>query len=409
MSLLKRRRAYSRLFSRGTPLPVIIALRYLRSTRRDAFATFLSVAAAAGIAVGVGALILSLAVISGFQEALRSELLSRTPQLLVELPPDSDDAAVAAVRSRLLAVPGVTGAQLQVAGMGWMVERGKVQPVELVGFEGRVPASFPGAAARPEGLYIPESLATRWGVAPGSMLEVVSPRPTLTPFGGPQPRIRSVPLAGIYQTGKAQEERERVALPLDVAQSLLGTSERRLELTAGGLDQAVAVADQLPAVLPPGSEVRTWQDLNRPLLFALRLEKVMMFVSVSLIVLVASLALVADLALIISSKRGEIGILGAMGASGSQLRRSFLLLGGLVAGVGMACGTALGVGTSWALDHFQLLQVPGRVYFLDYVPFLVKPADLLLVLVLTLALALASSLYAAQRAAALDPVDAMRR
>jgi lipoprotein-releasing system permease protein len=409
MRLPKRRRAASRLFVRGTPLPVILALRYLRSTRRDAFATFLSVAAAAGIAVGVGAMIISLAAISGFQETLRAELLSRTPQLLVELPHGSGDAAVAAVRSRLLAVPGVTGAQLQVAGMGWMVERGKVQPVELVGFEGRVPASFPGAAGRPEGLYVPESLALRWGLVPGSMLEVVSPRPTLTPFGGPQPRIRSVPLSGVYQTGRAQEERERVALPLDVAESLLGTSERRLELTTAGLDEAVAVGEGLPALLPRGSEVRTWKDLNRPLLFALRLEKVLMFVAVSLVVLVASLALVADLALIISSKRPEIGILGAMGASGAHLRRSFLLLGGLVAGIGMTSGAVLGVGTSWALDHFQVLQVPGRVYFLDYVPFLVQPADLLLVLALTLALALASSLYAAQRAAALDPVEAMRR
>jgi lipoprotein-releasing system permease protein len=163
------------------------------------------------------------------------------------------------------------------------------------------------------------------------------------------------------------------------------------------------------AALPAGSVVRTWRDLNRPLLFALRLEKVLMFVAVCLIVLVAALALVADLALIISSKRPEIGILGAMGATPAHLRNAFLLLGALVAGSGMLIGALLGVGTAWVLDRYQLLPVPGRVYFLDYVPFLVQGEDLVMVLAFTFALALGASLYAAQRAAALRPIEAMRR
>jgi lipoprotein-releasing system permease protein len=271
-----------------------------------------------------------------------------------------------------------------------------------------VPRSFPGAEGRPEGLYVPASLAARWGLVPGATLEVVSPRPTLSPFG-PQPRIRSVALAGTYRSGKTQEERERIALPRGLAETLLGGNDRRLDVEAGDLDDALRVAERLEPVLPQGSVVRTWRDLNRPLLFALRLEKAMMFVAVSLIVLVAALALVADLALIISSKRPEIGILGTMGATPGALRQGFLILGGLVAGSGMLTGTVLGVGGAWVLDRYQLLKVPGRVYFLDYVPFLVKPMDLLLVLLLTLTLALASALYAARRAAALDPVEAMQR
>jgi lipoprotein-releasing system permease protein len=180
-------------------------------------------------------------------------------------------------------------------------------------------------------------------------------------------------------------------------------------VAASDLDVALDVADRLPAVLPEGSEVRTWKDLNRPLLFALRLEKLVMFVAVSLIVGVAALALVADLALVISSKRPEIGMLGTMGATPATLRQTFVILGGLVAGAGVLLGTVLGVGGAWVLDHYRLLPVPGQVYFLDYVPFLVEPEDLVLVLLLTLILALASSFYAAQRAATLDPVEAMRR
>jgi lipoprotein-releasing system permease protein len=395
----------SKLLLRNLPFPALIALRYLRSTRRDAFASFLSVVAAGGLALGVMAMVLSLAVISGFQSALRAELLGRTPQIEVELPPGSDAAAAQAAALR---VAGVVSAQIQVRGGGWVVDRGKVQAVELVGFDGRVPRTFPGAEGRLEGLYIPTTLAARWGLKAGDVLEVVSPRPTLTPLG-PQPRLRSVPLAGLYTGARTQEEKEPVALPRPLAESLLGTADRRLDVEAAGLDAALVTAARLPAVLPPGSKVRTWKDLNRPLLFALRLEKLVMFVAVSLIVLVASLALVADLALIISSKRPEIGMLGTLGATPAALRQAFVLLGALVAGSGVLVGTALGVGGAWVMDHYRLLKVPGRVYFLDYVPFLVQPGDLAVVLVMTFALALASSLYAAQRAAALDPVEALRR
>lgn len=396
------------LLLRPWPFPVLLALRYLRSTRRDAFASFLSLVAAGGLALGVMALILSLAVISGFQEALRGELLGRTAQIEVELPTGLTEEDAVEIREAVRKVEGVTSVQIQVRGGGWVMEEGKVQAVELVGFEERVPRSFPGIEGRPEGVYVPASLAGRWGLVPGGTIQVVSPRPTLTPFG-PQPRIRSLTLAGTYQSGKTQEDRERVALPRAVAETLLGGHDRRLDVEAGDLDAALDVAKGLGPVLPQGSAVRTWKELNRPLLFALRLEKAMMFVAVSLIILVAALALVADLALIISSKRPEIGILGTMGATPGALRRAFLILGGLVAGSGMLVGTTFGVGLAWAFDRYKLIKVPGRVYFLENVPFLVKPVDLALVLLLTLALALASSLYAARRAAALDPVEAMQR
>ena len=397
------------LLLRNVSFPWVLALRYLRSTRRDAFASFLSAVAAGGLALGVAALILSLAVISGFQEALRSELLGRTPQIEVELPLGLDVDAAQAARAAVRKVPGVVSAQLQVRGGGWLVAESRtVQAVELVGFEGEVPSSFPGAAGKGEGLYVPTSLAARWALSPGETVEVVSPRPTLTPFGA-QPRIRSLLLAGTYESGKTQEERERVALPRSVAETLLGGSDRRIEVAAADADEAIEVAERLPGALPKGSVVRTWRDLNRSLLFALKLEKALMFVSVSLIVLVAAFALVADLALIISNKRAEIGILGTIGATPAVLRRAFVLLGGLVAGSGVLVGTILGVGGAWVMDTYKLLPVPGRVYFLDYVPFLVKATDLVLVLLVTFLLALTSSWYAAQKAASLRPLEAMQK
>ena len=367
--------------------------------------TFLSLVAAGGLAVGVTFLILSLAAISGFQNVLRAEILARTPQLEVEVPPELDAAAV---REAVAKVDGIVAAQVVAHGSGWLVVEGKVQAVALVGFEGTVPPSFPDAAGGPPGLYIPSALAARWGVQPGDPVNVVSPRPTLTPLG-PQPRVRSLPLAGTHRSSRTQEERERVALPLDVAATLVASGDRRVDASAADLDAAVAVARKVAAAVPPGCTVSTWQDLNRPLFFALRLEKAMLFVAVSLIVLVAAFALVADLALVIASKRAEIGTLGTLGATPRTLRHAFILLGGLVSGLGVAAGTSAGAAGAWLLDRYRIVRVPGQVYFLDYVPFDVQPADLGMVLVVAVALALAASAYAAQRAAALEPVEAMRR
>lgn len=397
----------SSLLLRPLPFPLLIALRYARSTRRDAFVSFLSGVAVGGISLGVAALILSLAALSGLQEALQSEILARTPQIEVELPPGADAEAA---RRAAVGVPGVLSAEPLLRGQGWLLYGGAARPVELVGFRERVPPFFPGAAGSPEGLYVASALAEAWALLPGDRLEILSARPTLTPLG-PRPRIRSLPLAGTFETGRTEEgERlSRVALPYHVAESLLDPSRRRLVVTTVGLERALTVAPRIAAALPPGSTVRTWREINRPLFFALRLEKLTLFVGVFLIVVVAALALVADLALIVVSKQAEIGMLEAMGATPESLRRAFLTLGALLAGVAMALGGGIGAGGAWVLGHFRLVPVPGQVFFIDHLPFVVRGTDVALVLSLTLAVALICSFVAARRAAALSPVEAIRR
>lgn len=389
--------------------PLLLALRYLRSTRRDAFVSFLSAVAAGGIALGVAALVVSLAALSGFQRVLIDEVLARSPKAEIELPAASGEAELAAALAAVRATRGVTAARPVLHGTGWLLTAGGlVRPVELVGFEGAVPASFPGAAGRPEGLYVDAALAGAWGLAEGDTLRVVSPHPTLVPFGPPQPRLRSLPLAGTFEQPRTQQETPRAALPLAVARTLYPARAPAIEVDAGA-DAALALPRRLAGRLPAGATVRTWRDLNRSLFFVLRLEKAMMFVAVALIVLVAALALVADLSLIVAAKRSEVGILGAMGASPATLARAFLWLGGLLAGIGAALGAALGVAAAWSLDRWQVVKLPSDVYVFDHVPFAIRPLDVGATLALTFALAAAFSLYAARRAAALDPIEALRR
>lgn len=386
---------------------LLLASRYLRSTRRDAFASFLSAVAAGGIALGVAALILVLGALAGFQRALKNEVLARTPPIEVELPAGVDGAGRAAVAERVRAVPGVTGVQAVVHGRGWLLDGPRAQPAELVGYEGELPAFFPQSFGRASGLYIGQRLAAAWGLEPGSTVEVVSSRPTLGPLG-PQPRSRRLIMVGTFTSGRTEQE-NRVALPFADAVGLIGTGGVRLVVSAASLDAALVAASALAPALPPGSVVRTWQELNRPLFFALALEKTMAFVAVALIVLVAALALVSDLALIIANKRPELGMLSAMGATPRTLRHAFLWLGAALAGGGAVAGGIVGVVAATLMDRYEVVPLPGEAYFLQHVPFAVEGSDLLAVVGVTLVLTLACAAWGAGRVTALDPLEALRR
>lgn len=389
------------------PFSLALALRYLRSTRKDAFVSFLSLVAAAGIGLGVAALVLALAALTGMQQALTSEILARTPAVEVQLPARLGPAAVAALAERIRSDPEVTAVQLALTGKGWIVVSGRAMPVDVTGFEGDVPAQFPAASGGPPGLYLGDREAARLGIAPATIVTIASPRPTLTPFG-PQPRAVNLRLAGLFHSGKS-EQRARAALPLDRAELLFGADRpRRLLLGLASLEASTRVAARLASMVPEGSRVSTWQELNRPLFFALRLEKSVMFVAVSLIVVVAALALVADLSLIAANKRREIGLLVAMGGSAGTLRATFCWLGAMLGGIGTLAGAAVGSAAAVILDRARVIRMPGDVYFLDYLPFAVPVRDLAVIVAVTLLWALACSWFGASRVARLDPMAALR-
>nr|XP_061804848.1 lipoprotein-releasing system transmembrane protein LolC-like [Nerophis lumbriciformis] len=392
------------------PLPATLALRYLRSARRDAYVSFLGLLAFGGVALGVAAMVLVLAALSGLQSFLRQDVMARTPHLEIELAaPDGETPnASTTLLAELGAVDGVVEVHRLLRGRGWVMADGQPQAVQLIGFEGNLPQFFADATGRAEGLYLSDRLAAVWGLSPGDPVQVVSPRPTLTPLG-PQPRIHRLRLAGTFAAGQTEDHEQRLALPIETARRLLGDTGERLEVRAAGFDEALALAGPLRQRLPAGSRLRTWSELNRPLFFALRLEKSLMFVSLFLIVPVAGMALVTVLALLISSKRSEIGMLQAMGFGRRRVRRVFLLLGSGLALGGMLSGALLGIVGAKLLDRFQVLSPPGDVYYLQHIPFHIEAGDLLAVALATSLLTLSSTLWAARRAAALRPVEALRR
>ncbi|MDX1384040.1 MAG: FtsX-like permease family protein, partial [Thermoanaerobaculia bacterium] len=389
------------------PVPLLVALRYARSTRRDASVRFLSSVTVWGVALGVAALVLAVSALSGFQATLLDDVLARSPRLQVQVPADADAQAwLATVRG----VEGVDAAQVLLYGSGWLAKEGRVVACELIGYGEAPPRWFPGVEeAAGDGLVLPEALALRMGLRPGGAVRVVSPRPTLTPFSRQLPRSRKVGVAAIYDAGRSEDHDGRVALPLAEAESLLWPSDRRIdvEVAVGRVD---AVAARLQRELPAAAAVVGYRELNRALFFALRLEKVLMFVGVFLIVAVASQSLVSSLGLIVASKRREIGVLASLGLGPRELGRAVVLLGMVLTAVGVVVGGTVGAVSAWLLDRFELLRLPADVYIVDFVPFLLRPLqDLSLILLGTAALAWWAARSAGRRVAALRPAEALRR
>lgn len=404
------------------PLPLLLAVRYLRSARRDAYASLLSSLAAGGIGVGVAALVLVLAALAGLQSFLREDVLARTPHVEIDLSGLSEetpvDGSTEALIDALGALDGVREVRRLVRGRGWLLLGESAVAVSVVGHEGDLPRFFPRQldavdteAARDGGgtggAHLGDELMMRWALERGELVELVSPRPTLTPLG-PQPRLVPVRVAGSFITGRTERDQPRVAVPIEVARRLFGARAERLELRADSFEEALAVARRAEAVVPEGALVRSWKDLNRALFFALQLERLAMFVSVFLIVPVAAMALVTVLALLVSAKRGEIGMLHAMGASPRDVERAFFTLGLLLAAAGLAGGALLGVGGAWVLDRFEVLAPPGELYLLDHIPFRVRAGDLAIAVGATALFTLATTVYASRKASAMEPVEALR-
>ncbi len=435
LSVEPARRDYRLAWNMTLPVPLLLALRYLRSTRREttlstpllfvivlftslvglllvgiwsffreAYVSFLSILATAGIAIGVSALILVLAGLAGLQNFLRKDVMARTPHIEIAWPDDADAGALAA---ELRAVPGVLEARHILRGRGWLLSGDRPLDVEVVGYEGDLPSFFPSPTASEPGLYIDHVTAQRWVLGEGDLVDVVSPRPTLTPFG-PQPRVLKQRIAGVFRSGRTEDQDHRIALPLPAARRLLGERQTRLEVRAESFEAALDLVPRLEPLLPAGSRLQTWKDLNRGLFFALRLERMLMFVSVFLIVPVAAMSLVTVLGLLISSKRAEIGMLQAMGARPGEIRRAFLVLGSALGFFGLFLGSALGLGGAWLLDRYRLIAPPGDVYFIDHIPFLVQGSDFAATVGATVFLVLVSTIYAANRAASMRAVEALR-
>ena len=375
-----------------------IARRYLWAARKQAHTAFLSLISTLGLAVGVATLLISIALLSGLQGQIKARLIASSPQILIEPAASNtiDGAAALAGAARKL---GMRDVRVLIEGIGWGGNESQRRGRPL-----RIRSKETGVAAG--AVVLTRDAAASIGLTIGDEITIVGPRTRLTPFG-PVPVWRKYKIAALAPP-RGEENASDAFLPPSEAASLFGTGDRPTKIEMYG---NAADAEQIQAVLAarfPSVQVKTWKEINRPLFLALRLEKVVMFVSISLIIFVAALNLISSLSMLIMEKRPAVGVLRTLGATNRSILMIFLQVGLFIGLTGTVLGNIFGIGLSWLANHYQLVPLPRDIYFVPYLPFTLDAADIIGVNVVAVLLSIIATWYPARVASRLDPVAAIR-
>jgi lipoprotein-releasing system permease protein len=371
-----------------------VAGRYLLGLRRRTHVAAVSAISFGAMALGAMALVLTLSLLEGFQSTIRrqlaesgihAELRPRVGRTL----PAGDWLASLRARHPELEVRAVSG------GAVW-----------CLGTDGAVPAELEAVDTLSR-VEVNRVLAARLAIGAGSELVIASPRLVLTPLG-PMPLRRKVTVdaVGPVQPG---DDRAVVRVPTSLGAALLQLGgARSVALRAHKPVDAWKVASDVQNEIPDGVEVVSFAELNRPLLAALTLERVMIGFGVALVMVVAALNLLCNLALLAAEKRADVALLTALGLSPARVRRLFLLLGLGVGALGGLLGTLAGGVVAEILDRTRALPLPRGVFIVSHVPFRVTAGAVVAVLAVSLAAALLASLAPARAAAKRDPLEGLR-
>lgn len=389
---------------------------------------FISSLAVGGVAVGVMALIVVIGVLNGLQESLRDRILSGGPHAhVMELDSGFQMNDWETVLDRVRQDEDVIAASpfafnkviLTQQGDRYnesVVLRGIPDDPEGMRIAGLMehliigePPFGPTESGNP-GIVVGRGLAQRMGLYQGKVITAVSTRDATLSAAGLSAALRRFEVTGIFQTGLYQYDDELAMAPLAEAQALFGLGEAvtGIEFDVSDPWEATEVSARLEEALGWPYRVEGWQELNRSLFSALRLEKLGMAVVLILIVLVASFNIVSTLVMMVADRTREIGILRSMGVTARGVGKVFTNMGLFIGVVGTTLGAALGAILAWALTRYEFITLPSDVYFIDRLPISLAPLDVTLIVLGSLLISYLATIYPARRAAALAPVDAIR-
>ncbi len=401
---------------------LFIALRYLLARRKQAFISLISLISTLGVTVGVMALVIALALMTGLQGELRDRILGSMAHVYVWKTGGIEDYQ--AEIQKLRGIDGVIGAGPAILGKALIVSDRAEAFISLKGVDpalersvtdigksmqkGSVAALTSQSADDPPGILLGKDLAAQLGADVGDSISLLTPQGTLTPMGM-LPRQRRARVVGIYSLGLFEFDSQYGFVSLDFAQRLMGKAAPDLiELRVTDIFLAPEVAARVPDALGTDYVAQDWQDMNQNLFSALWIEKMAISITIGLIVMVAALNIIASLILLVMEKSRDIAILKTMGTSSKSVMTIFMMQGLVIGVVGTTIGAGAGLLLCWVLDRYRLIHIPMDVYQVSYVPFVVLPLDFAVVIVSAVLVCFLATLYPSRQASRLDPVQALR-
>jgi lipoprotein-releasing system permease protein len=405
-----------------------IARRYLASRRGTRFLSLITLIAIGGVTVGVTALIVVTAVMTGLQNDLRDKILGSNPHIWLLNYGEAmrmDDWPRALERVRR--IPGVVSAAPFVhTEVGVSNRAGYAEGAILRGVDAAVPGEpvtdiirkirqdslhlgRPRSGLPP--VLVGAQMAERFSLLTGDTITVIAFQGAkVSPLGGVMPTMRKFEVTGKFRTGMYEYDNKFMYTTIPAAQELtsLGNAVSGIEIRTPDPMEADGVAERITSTMGMPYRTDDWKTMNGSLFSALKLEKMAMGVILLLIVVVAAFNIVSTLVMVVTDKTREIGVLKSMGLASGKVRRVFIIQGLVIGLVGSLLGGLGGALLTWTIDHYELIKIPGDIYFVSHLPLRIDPVDMATILASTLAISLLATIYPASQAAGLMPVEAIR-
>jgi len=402
-----------------------VAWRLLRGVRRQkgfiSLSTFISIA---GVAVGVMALIIVIGVMTGFVKDLQSKILSVNAHIIVlkrgaTLPDDGQLAR------EMAQVPGVVSASPFIYTQVMFSAPGNISPGVLRGVDldtiksggsraltvvqGKFGDLAEASPEDPPAVAIGKEMASNLNLSVGDYLNVISPLGSVTHLGR-MPLQKSFRVCAIFQTGMYEFDNRLGFAAMPRVQEFLGFGRRvtGLELQVKDVYQANQVAIALEQKLGPSFLVRDWLSMNRALFAALQLQKVTLFIILTLIIIVAAFGIASTLFMMVMRKTKEVAILKSMGATRASIMQIFVLNGLTIGAMGTTVGLAMGLVLCGLLEKYEFIKLPQEVYSISTLTVQIQALDVILIVGAALAISFVATLYPSWKASRLDPVEALR-
>jgi lipoprotein-releasing system permease protein len=416
---------------------LFVASRYLRAKRRQAVISVITAISIIGVAAGVASLIIALAINNGFRQDLQERLLGSTAHInLMRVENDGIrdwrslldrlskqphvKAAAPALFEQVLISRGARARGAILKGVLPEYERKVSELLQTVKFgsaEELEPAheqtsqitNSKSQIAQMPPIILGKDMADDLGATVGSVVLVTSPQGELTPFGL-VPKYVRFRVAGIFKSGFYDYDTSWAFIRLADAQSLFGLGDviSVIEFKVDDIYQAGVVAKAIERDAGKGFMATSWMEQNRQLFHALKLERVVTFITIGLIVLVAALNILISLIMMVMEKTRDIAVLMSLGTRRAQVRNVFIFQGVLIGVVGTGIGLALGYGLSWVAGHYRLVSLSPEVYSIDYVPFAARALDGIMVAAVALAVSFIATIYPSWSASRILPAEALR-
>jgi lipoprotein-releasing system permease protein len=424
------------------PYEFFISKRYLKAKRKQVFVSIITFISIAGIFLGVAALIIVLAVMNGFEEDLRTKILGIKSHIELTTDIAGPMKDYEKVRERIAGTQGVVASTPYIYSQAMIRNGNGVTGVIIRGLDtksafkvinlgkvregnieylNKLPADFSNRYkkedAEPSGIVIGKEMAKNLGIFLYDMITIISPVGVSTPMGM-VPRMKKFVVVGIFESGFYEYDSTLAYLSLQSCQDFLqmGDTVTGIDIKVDDIYKADTIAKMMQSKLGFPFWAHNWMQMNKNLFSALKLEKRVMFIILSLIVLVAAFNIISALIMIVMEKNKDIAILKSMGATSRSIMKIFVYQGLFVGIIGTALGCAAGLAVALNLQqlsqfvekmfHFKFL--PGDVYYLSELPSKVNYGDVIIIVIGTLLVCFISTIYPSLRASRLDPAEALR-